>query len=152
MAAAAVCPVVGTSNTVLPPSHPEFDLSQPGLTCPVTNATTDHHSALHLVKHPSTQIPSGANPNDAASCPALKKIISEPEQKKLDEAVCPVVGPVSSVLPPDHPSVEGKESEVCPVTKASLGSHKGKVGKHPVVDVKSVEERKGCPVVGGTVA
>ena len=64
-----------------------------------------------------------------------------------------MVGPVSSVLPPDHPPVgEGKEGEVCPVTKASLGSHRGKVGSHPKVDVGSVEERKGCPVVGGTVA
>jgi hypothetical protein len=27
---------------------------------------------------------------DAAACPALKKIVKEPAQKKLDEGICPV--------------------------------------------------------------
>ena len=39
----------GTTNTVLPPSHPSFDASKPGQVCPVTNASTDHHlSLIHI--------------------------------------------------------------------------------------------------------
>ena len=29
------CPVVGTTNDVLPPNHPDVDLSKDGQTCPV---------------------------------------------------------------------------------------------------------------------
>ena len=72
--------------------------------------------------------------------------MSRPEQKAMDEAVCPVVGPVSSVLPPGHPDTsDNKEGDVCPVTKASLGHHVGKVHGHPTVDAKAGGV---CPVVG----
>jgi hypothetical protein len=40
MAATEVCPVVGTTNTVLPPKHPDFDINKPGQVCPVTLAST----------------------------------------------------------------------------------------------------------------
>jgi hypothetical protein len=138
-----VCPVVGTSNTMLPPSHPDVDLNKDGLVCPVTNATTTHHHNLH--KHPG--LPSKDAKQDAESCPALQKIVSQPEQQKMDEAICPVVGTVSSVLPPEHPGLEGKkDSDVCPVTNAKLGDHKDKIMVHP----KVADAPKGavCPVVG----
>ncbi len=138
-----VCPVVGTSNTILPPSHPDVDFDQDGLVCPVTKATTTHHHNLH--KHPGI---SGADPKDGAeSCPALQKIVSQPEQQAMDEAICPVVGTVSSVLPPEHPSLKDKnDSDVCPVTNAKLGDHKDKIHEHPTV----ADAPKGavCPVVG----
>lgn len=65
----------------------------------------------------------------------------------LDESICPVVGPVSTVLPPDHPKPSDDEA-VCPVTKATLKHHKGKIVQHPSV----AEAPKGavCPVVGKT--
>lgn len=148
MAAAQVCPVVGTTNTVLPPTHPKFDLDKPGQVCPVTNASTDHHRNLHLEKHPGIPSSESGDLNNAESCPALAKIVSRPEQQALDEAVCPVIGPVSSVLPPDHPSMSGKsDDEVCPVTKATLGHHKNKVIKHPNVEGAETEG-KVCPVTG----
>lgn len=143
-AKAQVCPVVGTTNTILPPSHPDFDMEAPGQVCPVTNASTDHHH--NLSKHPSIGN-SSANPSDAASCPALKNITSEPQQEELDEAVCPVVGPVSTMLPPDHPSTaDSKEGDVCPITKATLGHHKNKVHQHP--SIENAAKGAVCPVVG----
>jgi hypothetical protein len=141
--AAQVCPVVGTTNTVLPPSHPDFDMDAPGQVCPVTNASTDHHH--NLTKHP--RVPGVTGKSDAEACPALKNVISEPQNEALDEAVCPIVGPVSTVLPPDHPSTAAsKEGDVCPVTKATLGHHKGKVHEHP--SVENAAEGAVCPVVG----
>lgn len=69
------------------------------------------------------------------------------DNKALDESICPIVGPVSTVLPPDHPTPKDGDA-VCPVTKASLKSHTGKVVAHPSVE----EAPKGavCPVVGKT--
>jgi hypothetical protein len=136
-----VCPVVGTSNTMLPPSHPSVDLSKDGQVCPVTKASTDHHH--NLSKHPGI----ASSSNNAEECPALQKIVSRPEQKAMDEEICPVVGTATSVLPPDHPSLKGKnDSDVCPVTNAKLGDHKGKIHQHPSVE----DAAKGavCPVVG----
>ena len=144
MAAAEVCPVVGTTNTVLPPKHPDFDLTKPGQTCPVTKATTDHHH--NLSKHPGI-FDSSQDLSNADNCPALSKIVSRPEQKAMDEAICPVVGTVSSVLPPNHPSTENaKEGDVCPVTNAKFEHHKGKVHSHP--DVTTAAKGAVCPVVG----
>ncbi|KAJ4506283.1 hypothetical protein HRR75_007138 [Exophiala dermatitidis] len=143
-----VCPVVGTTNTVLPPKHPDFDMNQPGLVCPVTKAKTDHHHNLH--KHPGifeTPVTEDDKLPNAAACPALSKIVSEPEQQKMDEAICPVVGAVSSVLPPNHPSTaEAKDSDVCPVTNASLAHHKNKVQPHP--NLETAPKGAVCPVVG----
>ena len=82
-----VCPVVGTSNTMLPPSHPAVDLNKDGLVCPVTNATTTHHHNLH--KHPG--IKSSDMKMDAESCPALQKVVSQPEQQAMDEAIWLVI-------------------------------------------------------------
>jgi len=140
MATAQVCPVVGTKNTILPPSHPDFDSSTPGLVCPITNATTDHHHILH--KHPGLGKDVDLN---AQQCPVLKTEVESAEAKKMDEGICPVVGIVSTVLPPDHPPTDGK-SEVCPVTKATLKHHEDKVQAHPKLE----EVAKGavCPVVG----
>lgn len=82
---------------------------------------------------------------DAASCPALKNTIDNEENRKLDEGICPVVGPVSTVLPPDHPTPKDGD-DVCPVTKATLKHHKGKVVGHP--SVEGAAEGAVCPVVG----
>ena len=140
-----VCPVVGTTNTTLPPSHPEIDLSKPGQTCPVVGAKTDHHHNLH--KHPSVPIPEDKAPTDAAACPALKNLVDEPKSKEMDDKVCPVVGTVTTVLPPDHPSTLGKADDAeCPVTKAKVGHHKDKVVGHP--DVSGAQDGAVCPVVG----
>ncbi|PSR99078.1 hypothetical protein BD289DRAFT_361607 [Coniella lustricola] len=151
MSQPGVCPVVGTTNSVLPPSHPEVDLSKPGQTCPVVGAKTEHHSNLH--KHPSVPVPSdaktGATSADAQRCPALRSVVEEPQSQKMDDQVCPVVGPVTTILPPDHPSTEGKADDaVCPVTKAQMGHHKGKVSGHP--DVSHASAGAVCPVVGAT--
>ncbi|KAI8629614.1 hypothetical protein F5Y19DRAFT_72084 [Xylariaceae sp. FL1651] len=149
MATAQVCPVVGTTNSTLPPSHPEVDLSKPGQMCPVVGAKTEHHGNLH--KHPSVPI----NPTspttqttgsaDAQACPVLKNVVNEAKSKEMDDKVCPVVGPVTTVLPPDHPSTQGKaDGAECPVTKAKVGHHKDKVVLHP-----SVNDASGvCPVTG----
>lgn len=138
-----VCPIVGTTNHTLPPSHPDVDLSKPGQTCPVVGATTDHHHSL--TKHPSVPIPSDKSPADASACPALKKVVQEPKSQEMDDQVCPVVGTATSVLPPNHPATEGREDDAeCPVTKAKVGHHKGKLVMHPDVhDAKGV-----CPVAG----
>lgn len=140
-----VCPVVGTTNSVLPPKHPDFDINQPGLVCPVTNASTDHHH--NLSKHPGIFNSSSEDLSNAESCPALSKIVSRPEQQAMDEAICPVVGTVSSVLPPSHPSTaNAKEGDVCPVTNATLAHHKNKVHQHP--SLEAVAKDAVCPVVG----
>jgi len=139
---AEVCPVVGTTNTVLPPRHPEFDMNQPGQVCPVTKATTDHHHNLH--KHPGI-FPS-EDLSNAESCPALTKIVSSSEAKTLDEAICPVVGAVTNILPPNHPSTsDSKPGDVCPVTNATLGHHQGKVHPHP--NLQTAPKGAVCPVV-----
>ncbi|KAJ9499476.1 hypothetical protein H2202_005059 [Exophiala xenobiotica] len=140
---AEVCPIVGTTNTVLPPKHPDFDANQPGLVCPVTKATTDHHH--NLSKHPGI-FNTTEDLSNAEACPALSKIVSRPEQQAMDEAICPVVGSVSSVLPPNHPSTtNAKEGDVCPVTNATLDHHKGKVQEHPSLQTASKDAV--CPVV-----
>ena len=126
---------------MLPPSHPAVDLSKDGQVCPVTNAKTEHHH--NLSKHPG--IP-GQTAN-AEECPALQKIVSRPEQKAMDEEICPVIGTATSVLPPDHPSLKDKnDTDVCPVTNAKLGDHKGKIHQHPSVD--NAAKGAVCPVVG----
>jgi hypothetical protein len=141
MAATAqqVCPIVGTTNTILPPSHPDFDVNTPGLVCPVTKATTDHHRTLH--KHPGISADTNLS---ADACPALKESINSPTNKALDEGICPVVGPVSTILPPNHPPTD--TGDVCPVTNATLKHHTGKVHRHP--SVKDAPEGAVCPVVG----
>ncbi|KAI1324782.1 hypothetical protein F5Y16DRAFT_379913 [Xylariaceae sp. FL0255] len=146
--ATQVCPVVGTTNSTLPPSHPEIDLNKPGQTCPVVGAKTEHHGNLH--QHPSTQ--SATNPTtpatgsaDAQACPALKNVVNEAKSQAMDDKICPVVGTVTTVLPPNHPSTEGQaDGAECPVTKAKVGHHKDKVVVHP-----SVSDASGvCPVTG----
>lgn len=140
-----VCPVVGTTNTTLPPSHPDIDLTKPGQTCPVVGASTDHHRELH--QHPSVPIPDNKSPTDASACPALKRAVDEPQSKALDDAICPVVGTATTVLPPNHPKTEGKaDTDECPVTKAKVGHHKGTVVGHP--DVSAAGKGAVCPVVG----
>lgn len=145
-----VCPVVGTTNSVLPPDHPDVDLSQSGQTCPVVGASTDHHHNLHKhpqVPHPLAATTSGGTAPDAQACPALRKAVGEPKSRQMDDEICPVVGTATTVLPPDHPSTEGKGDEAeCPVTKARVGHHKGKVSGHP--DVSHAKEGAVCPVVG----
>ncbi|KAI7516289.1 hypothetical protein KC331_g22131, partial [Hortaea werneckii] len=42
-AQAQVCPVVGTTTTVLPPHHPAYNTADPEARCPVTNAKVAHH-------------------------------------------------------------------------------------------------------------
>lgn len=144
MASAQVCPVVGTTNSILPPSHPTVDLDKPGQKCPVTNATTDHHHTL--AQHPKVPIPEGTSAGDASACPALEKVVSQEQSKAMDDKICPVVGPVTTVLPPDHPNIEDAKNDTCPVTKATLLHHKGKVVKHP--SVESAPKGAVCPVVG----
>ena len=92
-------------------------------------------------------VPGVTKGKDAGDCPALERIVSQPEAKKLDENVCPVVGPVTTVLPPDHPSTkDAKDGDVCPVTNAKVGHHLGKVVQHP--NVENAEKGAVCPVVG----
>ncbi len=142
-----VCPVVGTTNTVLPPSHPDVDLTKPGQKCPVVGATTDHHH--NLAKHPPVAVP--ADGDAASDCPGLLKAVREPEAQKLDDQACPVAGTVTTVLPPDHPSTESKPDDAqCPVTHAKVGHHKGKVVPHP--DVAHAKEGAVCPVVGAAAS
>ncbi|KAI1398516.1 hypothetical protein F4819DRAFT_468211 [Hypoxylon fuscum] len=150
MASAEVCPVVGTTNHTLPPSHPEVDLSKPGQTCPVVGAKTEHHTTLH--QHPSVasgEVSSATTMTvgsaDAQACPALKNVVNETKSKEMDDRVCPVVGPVTTVLPPHHPTTALlADTDVCPVTKAKVGHHKDKVIVHPEVEGSSGV----CPVTG----
>lgn len=134
-----ICPVVGTKNTILPPDHPDFDMNTPGLVCPVTNASTDHHHILH--KHPG--LPAHTEMS-AEACPALKEAVNTSESKAIDEGICPVVGTVTTILPPDHPPMD-KGGE-CPVTKATLKHHLDKVHQHPKIE--DAPEGAVCPVVG----
>lgn len=138
-----VCPVVGTTNSTLPPQHPDIDLSRPGQTCPVVGAKTDHHHNLH--KHPAVAIPNDRSPSDASACPALKKVVEEPKSQEMDDNICPVVGTATTVLPPNHPSTEGQGDDAeCPVTKAKVGHHKAKLVGHP--DISNAHGV--CPVAG----
>ncbi|RMZ69554.1 amp-binding enzyme [Pyrenophora seminiperda CCB06] len=122
------CPVIGTTNDVLPPNHPSVDLTKDGQTCPVVGAKTDHHHNLH--SHP----PVPTNDTTATSCPALKNAVNEPKAKEMDDALCPVVGTATTVLPPDHPDMlKASADDVCPVTKATVGHHQNKVQTHPSV-------------------
>ena len=144
--AGSVCPVVGSTSSVLPLTHPDVDLDKPDQVCPVTNASTNHHH--NLTKHPSVPM-SNEQSVDASDCPALQSIVNEPQNQKLDEKVCPVVGAVTTVLPPDHPSTaNAKEGDVCPKTNATFAHHKGKVHEHP--QVESAPAGAVCPVVGAT--
>ncbi|KAI0536094.1 hypothetical protein GGR58DRAFT_476717 [Xylaria digitata] len=141
------CPVVGTTNSTLPPSHPDIDLSRPGQTCPIVGAKTEHHGNLH--KHPSVPnnptTPSTGS-SDAQACPALKNVVNEAKSKEMEDVVCPVAGPVTAVLPPNHPGItQGKADEAeCPVTKAKIGHHKDKVIAHPNMNFAHGV----CPVTG----
>ncbi|KAF2123367.1 hypothetical protein P153DRAFT_401981 [Dothidotthia symphoricarpi CBS 119687] len=135
------CPVIGTTNSVLPPNHPSVDLNVDGQVCPVVGATTDHHHNLHV--HPP--IPGAST--TATSCPALKSAVNEPKAQAMDDALCPVVGTATTVLPPDHPDMlNAGPGDVCPVTKASVGHHQGKVVGHP--SVAGAAEGAVCPVTG----
>ncbi|KAK4131308.1 hypothetical protein BT67DRAFT_388678 [Trichocladium antarcticum] len=144
----ANCPVVGTTNTTLPPSHPDIDLAKPGQACPVVGATTDHHHNLH--KHPAVPIPADASPADASACPFVTgQQVNAQKSRDMDDQVCPVVGTATTVLPPDHPATEDRgDEEICPVTKARVGHHKGKLVGHP--DVRGADEGAVCPVAGVT--
>ncbi|KAK7943345.1 uncharacterized protein PG986_012458 [Apiospora aurea] len=128
------------------PSHPDVDLSKPGQTCPVVGAKTDHHASLH--KHPSVELPAGASKPDAGKCPVIaNKIVNDPKSQAMDDKVCPVVGSVTTILPPDHPATAGKGDDAeCPVTKAKIGHHKDKVTEHP--SVANAAPGAVCPVVG----
>lgn len=144
MAAATACPVIGSTNDVLPPNHPDVDLTKDGQTCPVVGATTDHHHNLH--KHPSVPIPEPKSPL-ATECPALKNAVQEPKSQAMDDAICPVVGTATTILPPDHPdTTKAKEGDVCPVTKASVEHHKEKVHTHP--SLQAASDVAVCPVTG----
>jgi hypothetical protein len=140
------CPVVGTTNTTLPPSHPDIDLSKPGQVCPKVGAKTEHHHNLH--QHPNVIIPEGREPTDACACPFVtNKLVNEPKSKAMDDEVCPVVGTATTILPPDHPATDGKGDDAeCPVTKAKVGHHKGKLHGHP--DVSHASKDAVCPVAG----
>jgi len=138
------CPIVGTTNSTLPPSHPDIDLSKPGQTCPVVGARTDHHHNLH--QHPRVPIPADRSPGDALACPFVtSKLVNEPKSKEMDDEVCPVVGTATTILPPDHPATEGKPDDVeCPITKAKVGHHKGRLHMHP--DISHASPEAVCPV------
>jgi hypothetical protein len=132
----------------LKPDHPDVDLAKDGQTCPVVGAKTDHHHNLH--KHPSVPT-EGHNTSisspDAQECPALSKVVNQPKSQAMDDEVCPVIGPATTVLPPDHPSTaNAKDGDVCPVTKAKVGHHKDKVVQHP--NVEGAAKGAVCPVVG----
>ncbi|KAH8666945.1 hypothetical protein BX600DRAFT_540180 [Xylariales sp. PMI_506] len=151
MATAAACPVVGTTNDTLPPSHPDIDLSKPGQVCPVVGAKSDHHANLH--QHPSVPLPKDhpdASKADAKLCPALNKAVTKPEVQAVDGDICPVVGTATTVLPPNHPSTaNASEGDVCPVTKATVGHHKDKITEHPAVDPPhNAADDAVCPVTG----
>ncbi|KAJ4374721.1 hypothetical protein N0V83_001796 [Neocucurbitaria cava] len=137
------CPVIGTTNDVLPPNHPSIDLSKDGQTCPVVGATTEHHHNLHT--HPPVPMP--ANSTTATQCPALKSAVNDPKAQQMDDALCPVVGTATTVLPPDHPDMlKASAGDVCPVTKATVEHHKDKVVTHP--SVAGTADGAVCPVTG----
>jgi hypothetical protein len=110
---------------------------------PVVGAKTDHHH--NLLTHPS--VPIQNDQSAATECPALSKVVSEPKSQEMDDKVCPVIGPATTILPPDHPDpTKAKEGDVCPVTKAKVGHHKDKVQLHP--SVQGQEKGAVCPVTG----
>lgn len=83
----------------------------------------------------------------ATECPALKSAVKEPQSKAMDDAICPVVGTATTILPPDHPdTTKAQEGDVCPVTKASVGHHKEKVHTHP--SLQAASDAAVCPVTG----
>nr|POE93058.1 hypothetical protein CFP56_64165 [Quercus suber] len=144
---AAICPVVGTTTSVLPPNHPSYDTTDVEARCPVTNAKVAHHDANVIHNHASTPEVPADSAQDATQCPALK---GANQKGSITDATCPVVGPVSAMLPPTHPKLGLKESgEVCPVTNATLGHHEGKVHQHPAVE-KDAPAAK-CPVAGSVM-
>jgi hypothetical protein len=109
--------------------------------CPVVGATTDHHH--NLTSHPPVP---GAS-STATQCPILKSNVNEPEAQKMDDALCPVVGTATTVLPPDHPNMlKANSGDVCPVTKATVGHHLNKVVTHP--SVEGAQDGAVCPVTG----
>jgi hypothetical protein len=109
--------------------------------CPVVGATTDHHH--NLTSHP----PVPTSSTTATQCPILKNNVNEPEAQKMDDALCPVVGTATTVLPPDHPDMlKASAEDVCPVTKATVGHHLNKVVTHP--SVEGAEDGAVCPVTG----
>ncbi|WPH04240.1 Hypothetical protein R9X50_00712900 [Acrodontium crateriforme] len=138
-----VCPVIGATTTVLPPGHPEYNASDKEARCPVTNAQVGHHGSNVIHNHPSApSVP--AESSDASKCPAMKGMESK---DALAQDICPIVGSVTTVLPPSHPSVDAaEEGAVCPITKASLAHHKKKVHVHP--SVASDASQSECPVAG----
>ncbi|KAK1030295.1 hypothetical protein LTR33_017118, partial [Friedmanniomyces endolithicus] len=71
----SVCPVVGTSTTVLPPDHPALS-SDPEARCPVTNAKVAHHESHIIHSHPSSPtIPDDPHKRmDASMCPAVHSL------------------------------------------------------------------------------
>jgi len=123
-----VCPVVGTTTSVLPPNHPTYSTTDPEARCPITNAKVGHHDTIHT--HPtSPTTPKQAM--DASACPALQ---NAEKADDLVDALCPVVGPVSAYLPPSHPRLtETEAGKQCPVTNATLAHHADKVHAHPSV-------------------
>ncbi|KAL1587602.1 hypothetical protein WHR41_03484 [Cladosporium halotolerans] len=138
-----VCPVVGTTTSVLPPNHPHYDHNDPEARCPVTNAKVSHHGDSIIHEHPSdSSAPQDVHQADASACPALK---NANRKESITDATCPIVGPVSAYLPPTHPHLTEKESgAVCPVTNATLDHHKSKVHEHPSVPEDAPVAK--CPV------
>ncbi|KAI7248987.1 hypothetical protein KC335_g18046, partial [Hortaea werneckii] len=88
-AQAQVCPVVGTTTTVLPPHHPAYNTSDPEARCPVTNAKVAHHDKDIIHNHPTDpSIPAeDQKAMDASECPALKGANSK---DAVTDATCPV--------------------------------------------------------------
>jgi len=64
---AALCPVVGTATTVLPPDHPDMLKASAGDVCPITKASVNHHKDK-VQTHPSV-----AGASDGAVCPVTGK-------------------------------------------------------------------------------
>ncbi|KAK3056012.1 hypothetical protein LTR09_003246 [Extremus antarcticus] len=128
---AQVCPVIGSTATVLPPDHPQFNANDPEARCPITNAKVEHHNNI-IHPHPSSStIPDDSSKRDATRCPAMN---ASAQDDSVADATCPVVGSVSAMLPPSHPKLTPDEAgQVCPVTNATLEHHKDKVHEHPSV-------------------
>ncbi|KAG8627864.1 hypothetical protein KVT40_003737 [Elsinoe batatas] len=140
----AVCPVIGTTTSALPPNHPALS-DDPEARCPITNAKVDHHNSI-IHSHPSAPaVPGDAEEaRNATNCPALKNANSK---NTITDATCPVVGPVSAMLPPEHPALTEEEAgKICPVTNATLEHHKSKVHAHPGVAKDAAAQS--CPVAG----
>jgi len=142
--ATAVCPVVGTTNHTLPPHHPDIDWTKENQQCPKVGAVTGHHKD---VLHQHVPIPTDVESKGVGACPGLSQKVQEPKSQEMDDAVCPVVGTATTVLPPGHPTTKDKDNEaVCPKTLAKVGHHKDIVVVHP--DVKGAPHDAKCPVTG----